>query len=290
MTASERRARRKRQRKLLLLSALVWIPVLVVAGLLIRTSMLIRAGIDTYDDARYPDSVSDFHAVESDFPLDQWQTWFNLGTAEAANGDLDDAKADLLLALETVPDEDRCTVQINRAVILEVDGDTLLSSALELRAWYTEAATLVQAGQDYPAGAAWGDATPQELSDQSVAAAEGAAAAFADALEARQDPTCDDLPDKEKEKNQQKQDELETKHDQSEDATTPPPEPTPPPSPDPNPTPTPTPTPDPVDPEEQQRIDDLNQRNADAADDAERIRQENENGDSDDWVYTDKGW
>jgi hypothetical protein len=256
--------RRRRRRHLLLWGTLpVWATVLVLGFLLMINVGVNRAAIDQFEDEEYRSAVDDFEYLDAFNLVERWKAPFNLGTARYANDNLWGAIEDLDHALRLVPDEHRCMVQTNRALVFEAWGDEEMEWSVESAGWADEAQALVDAGTPYPDDAPWGDATPEELRDDVRMYAGWAADDYALATEARQDPTCSDdsqASADQQEQNQQSQQRLEDKESEAAEAAQDPAEEQ-------------QPTPSSPEQEEQQRQEELDQRTAEAQAQADAERQ-----------------
>ena len=257
--------RRRRRAWWLWGSALVWLPVLAVGlGLALRDANM-RTGIAQYDDGHFTTAADRFGALGPVDLVERWKEPFALGTSLYVVEDLWGAERELDRALELVPDEDRCTVQINRSFVLEAWGDQEWGWSQESEAWAEQAQGLVDAGEPYPDLAPWGTATPEQLRQDARDSASWASRYYDEALEARQDETCASESPPTQEQNQEGQERLEEKQDEADEQAQPEPEETQPDGEDAPPT----------TPEEQEaeRQRELAERNAEAEAEAEAERQ-----------------
>lgn len=257
------RASRRRRRRVLLLTAIVWFPLLVVGCDTAVTPLFTWVGSDEYADGEHSEAVESFELAGEGGVVERWKGAFNLGTAHAAES----AEVgygwwralDLLdRALEQAPEEHRCTVQLNRAWVWEHLGDQDMERSAERAGWAVEAAEILAAGEEYPDDAPWYDATPEELEEDARQSAENAEWAYGEALEARQDPACASLSAPEQQENEESQAELEDKQEQAEAAAAPEEQPAPEPEPQ----------------TEAERQQALEERNAEAAAQTEAERQQ----------------
>lgn len=270
-TATGRRSRaltpiqvsRRRRRRVLLWTAVLWLPLLVVGCDMATTPVLARQGAGEYAAGEYEEATETFETVEGGDVVERWKAPFNLGTAEAAASVEREygwwRAIDMLdLALERAPEEHRCTVQLNRAWVWEAMGDSDMEYSAERAAWAVEAAAILEAGEEYPEDAPWYDATPEELEEDSQRGAENAEWAYGLALEARQDQACASLSAPEQQENEEQQSDLQDKQEQAAAAGAPEEEP----------------EPEPEEQTEAERQEALEERNAEAAAEAEAERQE----------------
>ncbi|MCU1432701.1 MAG: hypothetical protein JWP95_1806 [Actinotalea sp.] len=261
MTAEQRR-RQRRRRWLIWGSLPVWLPVVVLSLVLLGNDINTGAGIRLFDDEQYPAAVSRFAAVDGADVVERWRAPFNRGTAELRDDNLWRAQRHLDRALELVPDDQRCMVQINRAHVLEAWGDLEMVWSAEEALWAEQAQELVDAGEPYPPDAPWDERAPWEMRAKAQEYASYAEADYEAAIEAREDPACEDesqaSPDQQG-ANAQNREGLEEKRQEAEDTASPP-EPE---------------EPEPGDPEaeEAQRQAELAERNAQAQTQAEAERQ-----------------
>lgn len=256
------RPTRRRHRLRVVLLSPVWVTVFVIGLLLAVQNINAGTAIEEFETGQYAEAVDGFDTLDGVNMVERWKAPFNLGTARYMDGDPWLAVSDLERALERVPDEDRCMVQINLALALEAGGDSDLEQSREYRGWAKQAQAYVDAGEEYPDDAPWYDDTPEELRDSAIMWADFAAEAYADARIAREDPACaQQQSPEEQEQNEQSQDQLQEKQEQAEREA----------GQDQEQEPEPTQSPEEA---EAERQAELAERNAEAASEAEAERQE----------------
>lgn len=215
MTPEERRTRRR----WLVLGALpLWLPVFGLGLVLTVDDLNARASRAQYESGDYGGAVAGFRVLERLDVVERWKAPFGLGTSRFMDGDRWGALAALDRALAVVPQEHRCTVQINRAVVLETWADEEMAQSAARRA---EADALELAVERDPGAAAVAGTTPEALRTQARDLAAWAGADYAMATEARQDPACAEQDEEAQDRNQQSQQRLEDKQGAAEEQARP---------------------------------------------------------------------
>lgn len=244
----------------------LWGLALVIGPLLVFVSGIDRAAQAHYQNGSFREAAEDFGLVAQLTPTERWKARFNHGTALFRSDRNWDALDALDRALDLVPDEHRCMVQTNRALVLEAQGDQDMEYSAESLDYAEQAQVFVDAGLPYPDDAPWYDATPEELYDDARMWAGFAEDMFVWAREAREDPACADssqADDAQQEQNQQSMDRLEDKESEAAEAAA-----------DPADQEEEQPQPQDADEEERQRQQELDERNAEAEAEADADRQQ----------------
>ncbi|GIG25596.1 hypothetical protein [Cellulomonas denverensis] len=174
-------------------SAFLWVPALAVAGVLLGMTLSAQAAVSAYRDQDEGRGATTFAWLGQWAPMEQWKAPFDEGTARMADGQSPRlALFSLDRALRLVPEDARCDVQTNRAVVLSAVADGSMAEAADHVRWITELSRLRGAGEPVPEDAEWGDRTLAELVDAGQRLTESAQADYLAAAEALMDPACED--------------------------------------------------------------------------------------------------
>jgi len=183
-----------------------------------------------YAAGDYWEAYEVFKGMRSPNLVDPWKAHFNVGTAAFREDMLFVAELSLDEALELVPEEHRCDVQTNRALVLEASGEDYKEQAETQYTWalaQREAEAARMRGEPY-------DATLFELDydDTEITSTQRfedaaldqyfAADYFARAAEAINDPACQgasspDASQEEQEQAEQEQQQREAEQDRLEE-------------------------------------------------------------------------
>lgn len=138
---TQRSPRRALRRRLLLWSAPVLVLLVLFAGKALSAVAVNAAGRDAYAAGDPAAAVEQFDRLHTLNLFQRWVAPFDSGTARLAAGDLQPARADLMLALERAPRAEQCTVAVNLALTLEALGDKAAESgqADQAREFWTQA-------------------------------------------------------------------------------------------------------------------------------------------------------
>lgn len=214
-----RNGRRRHRYTLLWRTLPLWV-LAFVAGLLVLSMVgLNRSGLAHFQDGDYAASADDFGSpVHHLNVIERWKAPFNHGTALYADGRHWDALWVLEDALDLVPDDQRCMVQTNRALTLEAVADEDMEISAESADYAEQAQVFVDAGEPYPDRSPWGDMTPEELREDARMFADFAKDMYAEAIHARQDPSCSDDSQADAEQQQQNQASVDRLEDKEQEA------------------------------------------------------------------------
>lgn len=217
-TPLERR-RRVRRRWLLWATLPVWLAVFVLGLHLALLNVVAATARGQYVDGQIGGAAVGFTWLKSTDPVEQWKAPFGLGTTFTAGDDPLLGTFYLADALELAPEdaETRCMVLVNYAIALELMGDQELADATERGEWADEAQGYVDAGEPYPPGVPWGDATPEEIRAEGREMAAWAKRDFEAAAEARASCEPEGQSGEEQQENQESQERLDDKQQQAEE-------------------------------------------------------------------------
>lgn len=252
---------RRRRRRLLWGALPLWLTLFGLGLVLVVDDLNARASRAEFTAGDYGSAVAGFTVLERFHLVERWKAPFGLGTSRFMAGELPGALAALDRALAAAPEEHRCTVQINRAVVLETWADDAMTRSAELLA---EADALDLVREQDPGATSLSGRSPDGMRQEARDLASRAEADYAEATEARQDPACDEQDEQARDQNQQSRDRLLEKQGQAEQQAQP----------------EEGEGEQPVTPEEEeaQRQQELAERNAEAQAEAEALRQQQQQG------------
>src|SRR5690606_16684346 len=124
-SASPRRRRFRPRRAIIAGIALV---LLLFAGWTGITYWQLVSASNSFDEGDFAASEAAGHRFLEMSPFEAHKGHFAIGTARAADGDLDTAHSELETALSTAPPADECAVRINLALVQETQGNDFRDS------------------------------------------------------------------------------------------------------------------------------------------------------------------
>jgi tetratricopeptide (TPR) repeat protein len=132
------------RRNILLISAPLWLILLLFAAKLISLNIFANAGLNDYRAQAYADADSAFGHLDSVNVVESYIAHFNLGTTDLQTGRLEEAETTLRRALELAPDDAQCPVRVNLGVTIMALGDQATESGDDQQATerYTEVVEL----------------------------------------------------------------------------------------------------------------------------------------------------
>ncbi len=220
MTTPLEHRRRVRRRWLLWATLPVWLTVLVLGLHLALMNVVAAVARGQYADGQIGSAALGFTWLKSTDPVEQWKAPFDLGTTFTKGEDAQLGSFYLADALELAPQDDpeiQCMVLINYAIAMEMLGDEELAEAQTRNDWADEAQGYVDAGQAYPPGVPWGDATPEEIRAEAQEYAAWAKRDYTAATEARAACEPEGQDQEQQQENSESQERLEDKQQQAQD-------------------------------------------------------------------------
>ena len=121
--AEAARTRRRWLRPRYVVTGLIVLLLLLVAGWTGLTHWQLVSSSNRFDDGDYAGSEAAAQRFLTMSPFEDHKGHFAIGTARAADGDLDTAETELTTALSTAPPADECAVRINLALVQETQGN-----------------------------------------------------------------------------------------------------------------------------------------------------------------------
>ncbi len=193
--SADRTARRRTARLVVLWTVLPLMIALALFGLNLGTlDLRAHNGISQADHGDFNGSQITFELIDGMDPVEQWRADYDIGTAALQNEDLWTAYQAFGRALEEVPEEYRCQVQINYSLLLEVYADAEMEESARYRDWAEQAQQYVDQGKSYPETAEWGQETPAQLNQEAIDWAGTAASDYSYARQLREECSDSDTP------------------------------------------------------------------------------------------------
>ncbi|WP_182112459.1 MULTISPECIES: hypothetical protein [unclassified Actinotalea] len=211
------RQRRVRRRWLVWATLPLWLGAFVFGTHLAVMNIVAATARGQYHDGSIGGAAVGWTFLKSTDPVEKWKAPFGLGTTLTKGEDGILGQFYLVDALEVAPDDPttQCLILINYAIALEMTGDEALASAKELAAWADEAQSYVDAGQEYPPGVPWSDATPEELRADAAEEAEWAERDYAEAVQAREECEPEGQSSEQQQQNEESSERLEEKQEEA---------------------------------------------------------------------------